>query len=280
MRTVPALQAGAMNMLAGLLESRTGQQIAANRAWRIETALKPVMRARSIASLEALVSEMNGPQGGALCDAVVDAMLNQESSFFRDAGVLEQVAAMLAEVPGRARIWSAGCSTGQEPLSMAMLLTEACAANPSLIFPEILATDVSEPVLVRARAGRFSQFEVQRGLPVRRMMRWFEQDAADWVAAPYLVRNISYRRHNLIADPPPAGRFDAILCRNVLLYFSAAQRRDVFEKLVGALRPGGVLVLGAGETVIGQTDAFAPSQRYRGLYQHAVPDLGCGAAAG
>lgn len=256
-------------MLAALLESRTGQQIAANRAWRIETALKPVMRARAIESLDALVAEVLSPNGGALCDAVVDAMLNQESSFFRDAGVLEQVAALMDEVPGRARVWSAGCSTGQEPLSMAMLFTEACAARPTLIFPEIVATDVSEPVLAKARAGRFSQFEVQRGLPVRRMMRWFEQDGAEWVAAPYLVRNISFRRHNLVVDQPPAGRFDAILCRNVLLYFSPAQRHDVFDRLVGALRPGGVLVLGAGETVIGQTEAFAPSQRYRGLYEHA-----------
>lgn len=259
-----------MNVLAALLESRTGQQIAANRAWRIETALAPVMRARSIGSLDALVAEVMSGRGGDLCDAVVDAMLNQESSFFRDPGVLEQVAAVVAQVPARARIWSAGCSTGQEPLSLAMLFTELAATRADFCMPEILATDVSDPVLSRARAGRFSHFEVQRGLAIRRMLRWFEQDGADWVAAPALVRCVAFRRHNLVVDRMPPGRFDAILCRNVLLYFSAAQRRQVFDALVGALRPGGILVLGAGETVIGQTEAFVPSQKHRGLYELAA----------
>ncbi|CAN5335299.1 protein-glutamate O-methyltransferase CheR [soil metagenome] len=265
------MHTGAMNVLASLLESRTGQQIAANRAWRIETALKPVMRARGIEDLDALVAQVLSGRGTDLADDVVDAMLNQESSFFRDAGVLEQVAASVAEVPGRARIWSAGCSTGQEPLSLAMLFTEACEAHPTLTFPEIIATDVSEPVLTKARAGHFSQFEVQRGLPIRRMLRWFEQEGSEWVAAPDLVKRVAYRKHNLVADRPPVGRFDAILCRNVLLYFSAAQRRQVFDCLMQALRPGGILVLGAGETVIGQTDYFCPSQRHRGFYELAAP---------
>ena len=261
--------AGALNVLAALLESRTGQQIAANREWRIETALKPLMRERGHETLDELVGEVLRSPG--VGDLVVDALLNQESSFFRDSAVLDTIAdavdAMRAEgMTRRVRIWSAGCSVGQEPLSLAMLFSERDAASAA-DSPEIVATDVSETALNRARAGRYSQFEIQRGLPIRRMMQWFEPVGGDWVAKPELVRQISFRKLNLVADPLPIGRFDIILCRNVLLYLSAALRTRVFDRLAEVARPGALLVLGAGETVIGQTDAFRPSQRYRGLYE-------------
>lgn len=271
-RTRPA---GALNVLAALLESRTGQQIAANREWRIETALKPLMRERGHDTLDQLVGEVLGSPG--VGDLVVDALLNQESSFFRDAAVLDMVAdavdAMRAEgLTRRVRIWSAGCSLGQEPLSLAMLFSERDDASGALS-PEIVATDVSESALTRARAGRYSQFEIQRGLPIRRMMQWFDTAGGDWVAKPELVRRISFRKLNLVADPLPIGRFDVILCRNVLLYLSASLRTRVFDRLAEVARPGALLVLGAGETVIGQTDSFRPSARYRGLYEAtgAVP---------
>lgn len=260
---------GAMNMIAALLEQRAGQQIAANRAWRIETALKPVLRARGLETLEELVGRLIAARTGELADEVVDALLNQETSFFRDVVVLDQVAdaarAMQEEAgTRRLRIWSAGCSTGQEPMSLAMLFAERGG-----IEPEIVATDISPAALARARQGRFSQFEIQRGLPVRRMMAWFDTQGGDWVAKPELVRKIQFRQHNLTQDPPPVGKFDVILCRNVLLYFSAPVRRQVFDTLASAIRPGGLLVLGAGETVIGQTEHFTPSERFRGFY-HAV----------
>jgi len=204
-------------------------------------------------------------------------LLNQESSFFRDAAVLDMVAdaveAMRAEQPPRRpRIWSAGCSFGQEPLSLAMLFAEKEIGRNTMP-PEIVATDVSDVALARAKSGRYSQFEIQRGLPVRRMVRWFETEGNDWVANPELVRRIAFRRMNLVKDPLPIGRFDVILCRNVLLYLNAELRRKVFERFAQVIRPGGLLVLGAGETVIGQTDAFRPSPRYRGLYEpaHGVP---------
>jgi chemotaxis protein methyltransferase CheR len=259
---------GAMNMIAALLEQRTGQQIAANRAWRIETALKPVLRARGLASLDQLVAQLVATRTGELADLVVDALLNQETSFFRDAGVLDHVAqAAVALHQGgaehRLRLWCAGCATGQEPLSLAMLFHELLPHA----MPEIVATDVSPAALARARAGRYSQFEIQRGLPVRRMMQWFDTDGADWVASPELVRKVQFRTQNLFADPAPAGRFDIILCRNVLLYFSQELRRQVFDTLASAIRPGGLLVLGAGETVIGLTDRFRPSEQYRGFYR-------------
>ena len=136
--------------------------------------------------------------------------------------------------------------------------------------PEIVATDVSEAALNRAKAGRYTQFEIQRGLPVRRMMQWFDTVDGEWVAHPGLTRLVSFRRMNLVVDPLPIGRFDVIMCRNVLLYFSLDLRRKVLARLAQVLRPDGVLVLGAGETVIGQTDAFRPSQRFRGLYEPVI----------
>lgn len=254
-------------MLGALLEQHAGQQIAANRMWRIETALKPILRERGLDSLDALVAQLVTARTKDLAETVVDALLNQETSFFRDAAVLDMVAdaaeAMQAEVGSRRlRIWSAGCSTGQEPFSLAMLFSERGMPDP-----EIVATDVSPAALARAKNGRFSQFEIQRGLPVRRMVSWFDSVNGDWVARPELVRKVQFRRQNLTQDSAPAGCFDMILCRNVMLYFSPAVRRTVFDTLASAMRPGGLLALGAGETVIGQTDHFVPCERYRGFYR-------------
>jgi len=262
---------GALTILAALLESRTGQQIAANRVWRVETTLKPLMRQRGIAGLDQLVSNILDGRHPDLADMVVDALLNQESFFYRDAAVFDMIAAAVDALDAlalgrRVRIWSAGCANGQEPLSLAMLFAEREEAGGPPA-PEIVATDVSDAALARGRAGRYSQFEIQRGLPIRRMMRWFDQVGEDWVAKPDLVRRIQFKRHNLVGDPPPIGRFDVVLCRNVLLYLSQAHRVQVFERMAEVIRPGGLLVLGAGETVIGQTRAFTPSGRFKGFYE-------------
>ena len=256
---------GAVAEFVALLETRTGQQIDASRSWRIETALKPSMRDTGHDSLESLAAAVRADRSGPLADRVVDELLNQESSFFRDAAVFDVIEQAVKAVPDgrRPRIWCAGCSTGQEPLSLAMLFAEKLEEP----MPEIVATDVSEAALNRARAGRYTQFEIQRGLPIRRMMQWFDSVDGDWHANPGLTRMVSFRKLNLVADPLPIGRFDVILCRNVLLYFSLDLRRAVLDRLSQVLRPEGVLVLGAGETVIGQTDAFKPSQRFRGLYE-------------
>lgn len=270
MNRQPTAQTSAMTILAALLEARTGQQIAANRAWRIETALKPVLKARGHETLDQLVAELLDDSSGIIADMIVDALLNQESSFFRDATVLDSVVAAIGarqtEGTRKLRIWSAACSNGQEPLSLAMLFAER-SERTGQAEPEILATDVSEAAIQRARAARFSQFEIQRGLPVRQMIKWFEADGSDWLARAELVRKINFRRHNLVGDPAPAGRFDVVLCRNVLFYLSPTLRKRVFDLLAEVVRPGGLLVLGAGETVTGQTDAFVPSADYRGLYE-------------
>ena len=269
-------QTGAMTVLASLLEARTGQQIAANRAWRIETALKPVLKIRGHETLDQLVAELLDDHSGIIADMVVDALLNQESSFFRDASVFDTVVSAIdaRQQPGgrRPRIWSAACSTGQEPLSLAMLFADRFEKTGQAE-PEILATDVSDAAIQRARAARFSQFEIQRGLPVRQMIKWFEASGSDWIAQSSLVRKINFRRHNLVGDPAPVGYFDIVLCRNVMLYLSPVLRKRVFDLLAQVVRPGGLLVLGAGETVIGQTEAFSPSPHFRGLYERGAQSM-------
>jgi len=265
----------AAGAIVALLEQRTGQQLDAGRAWRIDSALQPMLRERGLTTLDELVARI-GPHGAVeqgLADLVVDALLNQETSFFRDAATLDLVVQaaidMVADTPRRLRIWSAACSTGQEPLSLAMLFSEAAERN-GIALPEIRATDISQRALLRAREARYTQFEIQRGLPIRRLMQWFEQRDDQWEAKAELRFRLLYGQQNLIADPMPGGKFDVVLCRNVLMYLSPAMRAQVLNRIAAILRPGGLLVLGAGETVIGHTDALVPSERYRGLYRPAA----------
>ncbi|MFW2852368.1 CheR family methyltransferase [Sphingomonas sp. TX0543] len=255
-----------IGVLAALLEERTGQRLSSSRTWRIDVALKPLVAECGFATIDQLVQRWRVGRDAAMGERIVDALLNQETSFFRDPGVLDAFAeAVLAGGGDRPRLWSAGCAFGQEPLSLAMSFAERGAV------PEIVATDVSQNALLRARAARYSQFEIQRGLAVTRMLRWFGQVGNDWVAAPELRSLITYRRNNLVDDPPPAGRFDGILCRNVLFYLAPVLRTRILGRLADAMRPGGLLMLGAGETVIGLSDRFIPSQRFRGFYERA-PD--------
>ena len=252
------------------LEKACGILLGENKQYLVSSRLNKLMEQQGIKSLGELVQRIQGQPRSGLKEMVVDAMTTNETSFFRDAAVLdlavEAAIALQAETPGRRlRIWSAGCSMGQEPYSLAMLFEEASITR-GMMMPEIIATDVSAAALMRARAGRFSQFEIQRGLPVRRMVHWFDSVDGEWVVRPELSRRVQFRQHNLARDPAPMGKFDLVLCRNVLLYFAADVRTRVFRTLREATRDGGLLVLGAGETVIGQTDAFRPSDQFRGLY--------------
>lgn len=259
------IDSGSARVFAALLEARTGQRIAVGRSWRFEAALGPLLQAHALDRVDQLAARLIEGKDKQLADRIVDALLNQETSFFRDAGVIEGAAETVA---GRAslRVWCAACATGQEPLSLAMLFAEAGGA-----MPEIVATDVSAAAISRAREGTYSQFEIQRGLPVRRMVSWFEPAADNhWRASATLLSAIHYRRHNLIADVPPIGEFDLILCRNLLFYFAPHQREQVLARLAGALKPDGFLLLGAGETVIGQSERLRPSARARGLYERVL----------
>ena len=260
-------------ILAGLLEARTGQQLTMSRRWRIETALRPLMRERGILSLDQLVATIVGAREPSLADEVVEALLNTEPSFFRDRTPFELLMGPALARLERARaatrrlsIWCAGCSTGQEAYSLAMSFAEQKMRWAGWTI-DILGTDVSRAAVDQARSGLYSQFEVQRGLAVRQMMRWFdERPGHSWQISPDLQRAVRFQVHSLMEPPPGPGRFDIILCRNVMLYFSVQTRREVFTRLAEAAADDAVLAMGAAETVIGQTDAFASDPDCRGLY--------------
>lgn len=264
-------------ILAGLLEARTGQQLTISRRWRIETALQPLMRERDIASLDGLVAALVARADESLADAVVEALLNNETFFFRDRQAFELLLGpTLRRLEGlRARerrlsIWCAGCSTGQEAYSIAMHFAEQKARWAGWTI-DIVATDVARGAIEQARSGVYSQFEVQRGLSVLQMMRWFEElPGAAWRIAPELRRAVRFETANLVGESPPRDRFDIVLCRNVLLYFSPEVRRAAFARLAAAAADDAVLMLGAGETVIGQTDDFVSDSECRGLYLRAL----------
>lgn len=260
-------------ILAGLLEARTGQQLTMNRRWRIETAVASLLRERGIATLDELITILVMGREPALATHVVEALLNNETYFFRDrqpfdllsAQALPQLAIARAEKK-RLRIWSAGCSTGQEVYSLAMLFADDAAKWQGWTI-DILGTDVSSAVVDRARSGTYSQFEVQRGLGINQMIRWFEECDDGWRAVEALRKPVRFQVHNLLEAPPHPGQFDIVLCRNVLLYLSAEKRTLAFDRLASSMAEDGVLMLGAGETVIGQTKRLAACRETRGLYR-------------
>jgi chemotaxis protein methyltransferase CheR len=268
-----------IRILAGLLEARTGQQLTMSRRWRIETALSSLLRERSIATLDELITILVMGKEPSLSQRVVEALLNNETYFFRDRTPFDQLShnalPMLAERrrdSKRLRIWSAGCSTGQEIYSLAMLFAEDPARWHGWTI-DLMGSDVSETAVDRARTGLYTQFEAQRGLAVTQMIRWFEETEAGWRVAESLRRNVRFQVHNILEPPPHPGQFDIILCRNVLLYLSGDKKRAAFDRLSSALAPDGWLMLGAGETVIGQTEKLVADRDRRGLYRLAGQDF-------
>jgi chemotaxis protein methyltransferase CheR len=260
-------------ILADLLEARTGQQLNMSRRWRIETALKDLMRERGIASIDQLVTALVGGREPSLAEQAIEALLNNETYFYRDRGPFDLLltGALRRLETARATtrklsIWCAGCSTGQEVYSLAMSFADDRSRWQGWKI-DILGTDVSRSAIDRAREGLYSQFEVQRGLPVMQMMRWFEEEPGNqWRISPQMRDSVRFQVHSLREAPPHPGSFDIVLCRNVLLYFGDEQRRATFATLASALRGDGSLMLGAGETVIGHTDRFVPHPQFRGLY--------------
>ena len=260
-------------ILAGLLEARTGQQLTMSRRWRIETALSALLRERGIATLDELITILVMGKEPSLSDQVVEALLNNETYFFRDRtpfDVLSRHAfpalAVKRASKKRLRIWSAGCSTGQEAYSLAMLFAEQAEQWRGWTI-EILGTDVSGAVIEKAKAAAYTQFEVQRGLAITQTIRWFEETPDGWRVVEPLRKQVRVQVHNLLEPPPGHGTFDVVLCRNVLLYLSAEKKALAFDRLASAMAPDGYFMLGAGETVIGQTKKLAADTQARGLYR-------------
>jgi chemotaxis protein methyltransferase CheR len=262
--------------LRKLLKERSGLVLAPEKQYLAESRLLPLARKNGMSTLTELVQLLKAPQAESLTAGVVDAMTTNETFFFRDKLPFEHfrdtIMPALIAARGRdrtIRIWCAAASTGQEPYSLAMALKGMGAALAG-IKVQILATDLCGDVLARARAGIYSQFEVQRGLPIQLLMKYFAQVGERWQIAPEIRGMVQFRPLNLLADFRPLGTFDVVYCRNVLIYFDQQTKIGVLERIAKQIADDGYLVLGAAETVVGLTESFKPLADRRGLY---VPNV-------
>lgn len=259
-------------MVADLARRRAGLVFTPDKSYFVESRIRSLLRRRALGSPADLIAALRRDE--ALADAVVEALVNSETSFFRDKSPFELlrdrvIPEILAHDPrGPIRVWSAACATGQEPYSLAMALDRWLGAGrPSF---EILGTDVSESCIAAAREGRYSEFEMRRGLSQLDRTRYFEPDGAAWRARQSLRDKVRWRPLNLLDGAVELGPFEIVFCRNVLIYFDQATRRRVLENISKALRPHGFLFLGASETMFAFADLFAPMRGAPGVYRPCV----------
>jgi chemotaxis protein methyltransferase CheR len=260
------------DFLRKCLKERSGLVLAADKQYLVESRLLPVARKAGLGGLGELVGALKRGQAESLMTSVVEAMMTNESFFFRDKAPFENFrstvmpALLAARRASRAiRIWCAAASTGQEPYSLAMLLKEM-ERNIAGWRLEVIASDLSNEVLEKARQGIYSQFEVQRGLPIQLLIKYFSQVGDMWQIAPEIRAMVKFRQLNLLTDFFHLGVFDLIFCRNVLIYFDQQTKIDVLNRLYDVMASDGYLVLGAAETVVGLTDGFKIVAGLRGLY--------------
>jgi chemotaxis protein methyltransferase CheR len=258
--------------LQKLLKARPGLVLSSEKHYLVESRLLPVARRHGLFNLTGLVSKLRGPAAEPLVVEVVEAMATNESFFFRDKVPFELfrdsiMPALLSArtASRRIRIWCAAAATGQEPYSLAIALKEMGKSLRGFRI-EIVATDLSTEVLEKARSGIYSQFEVQRGLPALMLIKYFSQVGETWQIAPEIRGMVKFMPLNLLKDFSHLGRFDLVLCRNVLIYFDQPTKIAVLERIAGVTERDGFLVLGGAETVVGLTDRFKPIPDKRGVY--------------
>jgi chemotaxis protein methyltransferase CheR len=260
------------DFLCALVKDKSGLVLTKDKAYLLENRLMPVARKRSIAGLEGLVNALKGGDQILIAE-VVDAMTTNESFFFRDTKPFDQFKNLVLPklLQSRAdrktlRIWSAAASTGQEPYTLAMLLKEVAPQIAGWRI-EIVGTDISPTVLERARQGIYTQFEVQRGLPIQFLVKYFKQvDNNGWQVDAGIRSMVTYREFNLLKDLMPIGPCDVVFCRNVLIYFDQETKKKVLDGIAKLLPKDGYLFLGGAETVLGVTDMFAPVPGMTGIY--------------
>jgi chemotaxis protein methyltransferase CheR len=260
------------DFLRKMLKTRSGLVLAAEKHYLVESRLMPIARKHSLINLSGLVAKLKGPDAAALTVEVVEAMTTNESFFFRDKLPFEQFrdtiipALMAARGPSRRiRIWCAAAATGQEPYSLAIILKELGKELKGWRF-EILATDISNEVLEKAKSGIYTQFEVQRGLPALMLIKYFSQVGEMWQIAPEIRGMVKFMPLNLLDDFSHLGRFDVVFCRNVLIYFDQPTKSAVLDRIADVGERDGFLVLGGAETVVGLTNRFKLVADKRGLY--------------
>ncbi|MFK7821646.1 MAG: protein-glutamate O-methyltransferase CheR [Planctomycetaceae bacterium] len=252
-----ALATKSIEFIRDLVEQQSGNVISPRQSYMLEQRLAPMAETMGLDDVEGLVNELRRTRNPKLSTDVAEAVTVNETSFFRDMHVFQALQKkILPDVIARnqqtktIRIWSAASSSGQEPISIGMVIREH--------FPElsnwkikIVATDLSEAMLTKCRSGQYSQMEVNRGLPVAKLVKFFSRNGSTWQVKPEVLGLIDYKRMNLTKPWSYMGQFDVVLIRNVLIYFELAAKADILQRVRGVLHPGGYLFIGAAETMIG-----------------------------
>lgn len=259
-------------LLSNILKERSGLVLSEDKIYLLESRLTPIARQRGLENLEDLVSQIRMHRKEDMLNEITEAMTTNESFFFRDntpfdlfkETVLPELLVSRAHSK-RIRIWCAAASTGQEPYSLGIILKEMQDKLQGWNF-EIVGTDISQQVLDKAKAGIYSQFEVQRGMPIKLLMKYFMQAGEMWQISEEIRKMVSYRPFNLLNSLASMGTFDVIFCRNVLIYFDQETKSQVLDRLRNQIAGDGTLFLGSAETVLGLTDKFKPVSGKRGLY--------------
>ena len=261
---------GEISVLADLARRRSGVVIDADKTYVIESRLAPIARRQGFISMSELISDLQQRQDEGLIWATVEALASTETQFFRDRTPFQLIAAEVLPALARkgrqaVKAWCAGCSTGQEPYSLAILAEEERGKYGPMGM-DIFATDLSERSLEKATAGIYTQFEVQRGLPSRLLIKYFDKVDDHWVLSPRIRQAVRLQRKNLVTETKGSGPYDLVLCRNVVSAFEPATARAVLEQIAAELAPDGYLIMGAYETSAHHTPAFRPVPGLHGLY--------------
>jgi chemotaxis protein methyltransferase CheR len=261
------------NLVRDILKKRSGLMLGDDKAYLLESRLMPVARKHGLKTLDEVISKVRTASTEALLVDITEAMTTNESFFFRDTKPFDlfrdDVLPTLLESRGSQRsfrVWCAAASSGQEPYSLAILLKEADRKLAGWR-TEIVGTDISLEILARAKEGKYTQFEVQRGLPIQLLVKYFDKQGEHWSIKPEIRNAVSYREFNLLDSLAPLGKFDVVFCRNVLIYFDQPTKKVVLEKIAAQMPPDGILFLGGAETVLGITDKFEPVPGKRGIYK-------------
>lgn len=255
-----SLTAQEFAFISGLVRRDAAIVLETGKEYLVEARLLPLARALGVPTVSEFVNHAQRKPEPETHRRIVDALTTNETSFFRDGEPFNQMVTMVLPdlVARRAanrtlKVWSAACSSGQEPYTLAMVLQDSLPAGWSF---DIIGTDISHEMLERAEAGQYSQLEVNRGLPATLLVRHFERTGASWKVSPALRKTVTFKRLNLAAPLPAMGPFDIVFIRNVLIYFDVQTKRSVLQRVASTLRPDGWLFLGSAETTIGIDDRF------------------------
>ena len=252
-----------LQFFARFIETELGIVYAEHNYFQLQNRLEDIARLMGVANLQTLHEQAKKGIAGHFRQLLLDVATNNETSFFRDPNVFKAMeSTLIPDVVAKAgtnkiRIWSAAASTGQEALSVAMLIEEWAFKNFKQVQYHITGTDISERALTRAKSSNYSQLEVQRGLPAPLMVKYFTKDDQDrWTAGEKLTKNVTFKSQNLKEPYPFTEKFDVVLCRNVLIYQSVEGKKAILERITQTLRPDGYLIMGSGESLMGLSEDY------------------------